>query len=271
MFLILPPAPELATLVQAYWLVNDPQGDHAGHLIRTSPIPLAILSVNMGRPNAAEDGALVPGISLLGLQSQARAWRSWSDTCFVMVMLSIPGLVRLFPHGGPDSADMLLDLAAITGDACAHSLKSSVGADQDPRTIAAVLDRWLMARLSSRPPVSETAQIIAAHDVLRRGGKVEAAADIAQVDRRQLHRLFHRHLGMGPKMLADLERLQSSLRSVQTGRSDPLLGFSDQAHQIRSWRRRLGITPGAYARAARSPMAEQFGEDRDVRGLSYYL
>ncbi|TCQ02191.1 AraC-like DNA-binding protein [Rhizobium sp. PP-F2F-G36] len=271
MFLALPPAPELAAMVQAYWFVEDRPGDHAGRLIRTSPIPLAVLSVNMGRPNAAEDGALVPAVSLLGLQSRARAWRSWPDTCFVMVMLSIPGLVRLFPHAGPESADRLLDLAAIAGDACAQSLKTGIGADQDPRTIAAFLDRWLMSRLSSRPPAPESAPIIAAYDVLRRGGPVEAAAEIAQVDRRQLHRLFHRHLGIGPKTLGDLERLQSSLRGVQTGRSDPLQGFSDQAHQIRSWRRRLGVTPGAYARAARSPMAEQFGADRDAHGLSYYL
>jgi hypothetical protein len=64
------------------------------------------------------------------------------------------------------------------------------------------------------------------------------------MNRRQLHRLFHRHLGIGPKLLADLERLHSSLRGVQTRYGDPLAGFSDQAHQIRNWRRRLGVTPG---------------------------
>ncbi|MGV2108658.1 hypothetical protein ACQZ4X_21580 [Agrobacterium vitis] len=48
-------------------------------------------------------------------------------------------------------------------------------------------------------------------------------------------------------------------------------GFSDQAHQIRSWQRRLGVTPGAYARAARAPLADQFDARGGVPGIAYYL
>lgn len=247
------------------------QGEYAGRLIRTSPVPLAVLSVNMGRPNTAENGEPVPGTSLLGLQSQARVWHSCPETRFVMVMLAIAGLVRLFPHSGPDSADMLIDLAAFTGDASAQALKRSVGVEQDTRRIALALDQWLLSRMKATPPVLEIGQMSVAHNVLRTGGSVRTAAEITQTSRRQLHRLFRRHLGVGPKELADLERLHSSLKGVQTGRGDPMHGFSDQAHQIRSWRRRLGVTPGVYTGEARTPMADYFGADDTIEGFAYYL
>ncbi|WP_454674359.1 helix-turn-helix domain-containing protein [Achromobacter pestifer] len=269
--LTLPPAPALSAWVQGYWFIQDLAGMHAGRPIHTSPIPLAVLSVNMGRPNAAEDGSLVPHVSLLGLQSRARAWRSWSDTYFVMVMLTVPGIIRLFPHAGEDSADRLLDLGAMIGDARAGALSAGMDPAAGPRAIAAQLDRWLIGRLMASVAVPEAQRLVAAHHVLRLGGRVEQAAQAAQTDRRQLQRWCHRHLGVGPKDLADLERLHRSLRNLQTGRGDAVEGYSDQAHQIRSWRRRLGVTPGAYARQARSALAAQFSEEGREQAPRFYL
>lgn len=258
MFLALSPAPELASFVQSYWFIEDIPGEHAGHPIRTSPIPIGVLSVNLGRPNAAEDGSLIPRVSLLGLQSRVRSWHSCSDTYFVMAMLTVPGIIRLFPHIGPGSANQLLDLGAINGDAHTGALSSDVAAALAPGRIARQLDRWFIARLASSAYVPEAARIMVAHNVLRAGGAVAEAADAADTDRRQLQRWFHRHLGVSPKELADLERLHGSLQAVQTRQGDPVSGFSDQAHQIRNWRRRLGITPGCYGRKTPSAMTASF-------------
>jgi len=271
MFLTLPPAPGLASMVHAYWFIEDIPGHHEGRPIRTSPVPAAVLSVNIGRPNAAEDGSLVPKASLLGLQSRARSWRSWSNTYFLMVMLTIPGQLRLFPHIGSDSSDRLLDLGALLGDGPAGALARGVTAAVEPVRIAAELDRWLLARLAASEPVPESKRLTAAHRILQGGGSVAEAAQVADIDRRQLQRWCHRHLGIGPKELADLERLQASLRSVQARRGDPVAGFSDQAHQIRNWRRRLGVTPGAYRDNARSPMAAYFSMSKTASEPAFYL
>lgn len=271
MFLALPPTPELATLVNSYWFIKDIPGKYEGQPIRTSPVPAAVLSVNMGRPNAAEDGSLVPRASLLGLQSRVRSWRSWSNTYFVMAMLTIPGVVRLFPHTGRSSADKLLDLAAIAGDACAHSLSSSVTTVLEPEQIAARLDGWLLAQLASSAPVPESARIAVAHNILRLGGSVATAAEAVNTDRRQLQRWFHRHLGFGPKDVSDLGRLHDSLKAVQTRIGNPTAGFSDQAHQIRSWQRRLGVTPGAYSKRPRSPLVSHFSSNTTNTRPAFYL
>lgn len=271
MFLALAPAPDLAPYVHAYWFVEDIAGDYEGRAIRTSPVPAGILSVNLGRPNATEDGALVPRAALLGLQSRARNWRSWSDTYFVMAMLSVPGMVRLFPRTGSASANRLVDLGAILGDAGADALSDDVTAAFEPRRIATRLDRWLTARLAACDPAPESARMFAALAVLRAGGPVARAAEAAQIDRRQVQRWFHRHLGVGPKEVSDLERLHRSLRAVQTNHGDPVAGFSDQAHQIRTWRRRLGLTPGAYGNGPVSGLAAHFGSSPEGMAPAFYL
>lgn len=271
MFLTLAPAPELASLVQSYWIIEDIPGEHEGHPIRTSPIPYGVLSVNVGRPNAAEDGSLVPKASLLGLQSRARSWRSWSDTYFVMAILTVAGIIRLFPDTGSASADRLLDLGAITGDALVCSLSSGIAAEMEPERIGRQMDRWLIARLASSTTQPEHRRIIVAHDILGDGGSVETAADAANVNRRQLQRWFHRHLGVSPKEMSDLQRLHGSLQAIQTRHGDPVAGFSDQAHQIRNWHRRLGVTPGVYRKQASSPMTAYFSSNAAGSGPAFYL
>lgn len=271
MFLTLPPAPALAAIVDSYWFIEDIPGNFSGQPICTSPIPLAVLSVNLGRPNAAENGSSVPDVSLLGLQSGVRKWRSGSNTYFVMAMLTVNGVVRLFPHTGQGSAGKLLDLGAITGDAGSGTLLRDVTAALEPWRIAAAFDDWLIARMASCAPVGESQRLAVAHASLQQDGSVATAARIANADRRQLQRWFRKHIGIGPKDLADLERLHDSLKAVQTSNGDPVAGFSDQAHQIRSWRRRLGITPGAYGQRTRSPIAVQFRSTVNRPKPAFYL
>ncbi|MDH6268588.1 AraC-like DNA-binding protein [Rhizobium sp. SG_E_25_P2] len=271
MFLALPAASRLAPFVQAYWFVEDLPGEHVGRLIRTSPVPAAVMTVNLGRANTADNGELVPKTSLLGLQSKCRTWRSCADTYFVMVMLTIAGFVRLFPHTGPHSAGALLDLAAVIGEKDTQCLIGGVDVELKPEEIASQLDQWLFSRLGNGSHIRESETIALAHDRLHNGGSVDSAANSAGIGRRQLNRLFHRHLGVSPKEIADLERLQFSLKGVQTGRGDPVRGFADQAHQIRNWRRRLGFTPGAYAREPHTPMAEYFCVDATVANIPFYL
>ncbi|EYS86834.1 transcriptional regulator [Cupriavidus sp. SK-4] len=259
MFEVIAPCAALAPYVNGYWFVQDLAGVYAGRRIMTCPYPGAVLSVNFGRPNAMEGGPTVPQVSLLGFQSTSRQWRSWPDTYFVMAMLSGAGLARLFPGVGPDCKDRLLDLAGYLGDGAAHALSADLSAAWTPARIACQLDAWLLRRMTAIRPPAELAAISGAHALLRQGRQVQEVASLTAVNRRQLNRWFERHLGLGPKQLMDLERLQSSIQAVQRGEGDALSGYSDQPHQIRSWRRRLAQTPGDYARNGPSPLAEYFG------------
>lgn len=257
--------PALAGDVVGYRLVEDWAGVHAGRPIRTVPIPGAVLSVNFGRPNQLVGGPLAPRVSLLGVQSESRAWRSWERTSFVMAVLTLRGLVRLFPNAGGASAGQLVELGALVGDAVTHALADVCDAAERFDRIVNALDRWLLARLQTVQAPAE--RIVAALDALARH-PVDAVAQELGVSRRQLHRWSTRHTGAAPKALADLYRLEASLRAVQTGVGDALAGFADQPHQIRAWRRRLGVTPGRYVRTTGSEMARAFAAPD---ALSFYL
>lgn len=270
MFLTLPPSEPLMPYVRGYWFVQDIEGRHEGQPIVTSPHPGAVLSVNFGRPNAMEDGPTAPRTSLLGLQSASRRWKSWADTNFVMVMLSCEGLVRLFPHLGREARDELADLGGLIGARASAALADDLDGAWAPPRIAGRLDQWLAGRLATVAETSGYRRFVAAQRLLRAGAEVQETAVRLDIGRRQLTRWYERHIGFSPKQVMDLERLQNSVRAVQNGRGDPVQGYSDQAQQIRGWRRRLDLTPGAYRRSRHSPMAEYFGRS-DADAPAFYL
>jgi AraC-like DNA-binding protein len=260
------PSLPLRPYVSGYWRVCDIAGTHRGRPIDTAPRPGAVLTVNIGLPNRSSDGNLTPVISLLGVQTQARSWRSDVDTDFVMALLTPLGLARLFPGCGPDVANSVVDVCSVVGDGAARKLLGNASARPD--NLAASLDEWLLARLTVFGATRSIELFDAASRELACASRVSVAADTLGITRRHLSRLVNEHVGIGPKELLDLHRLDRSLRAVQAGYEGGA-GFSDQAHQIREWQRRLRTTPGRYARDGRSTLAEAF--DRAEPSATYYL
>jgi AraC-like DNA-binding protein len=258
MLLSISPAKPLATFVTGYWFVEDLVGAYRGNPISTSPQPGAVLTINLGRPNSILDGLPSPRASLLGVQTLRRHWRSHEDTSFVMIMLSCAGLANLFPYEGSGAVDDLIDLSALIGDSLTSALVADVSARADPALIAQALDIWLMRRLERVSRPRELPMLVAACDLLASGTRVQQVANALDVSRRHLSRWFVSHIGLGPKTVMDLHRFNQSLHAVQNESGDALAGFSDQSHQIRDWRRRLGSTPSRYIQSGRSPMAAFF-------------
>lgn len=269
MLTLVQPSPQLRPYVSGYLCVRDIDGAHRGRPIETAPRPGAVLTANVGRPNSTAQGEPTPALSLLGLQTRARSWRSGADTYFAMALLTPSGLARLMPGCGSGTADALIDFGGAVGDRAARAILEDAAARPDGTGIAAALDDWLLARLTAGAASRSVDLFDAACRELSRGSRVAATAKTLGVTRRHLSRLVTEYLGIGPKALLDLHRLGRSLRAVQAGTGDGAEGFSDQAHQIREWRRRLGKTPGRYAVERRSKLAEAF--DPAVLQPAFYL
>lgn len=260
------PSLQLHPYVSGYWRVSDRAGAYRGRPIDTAPRPGAVLTVNIGRPNRSSDGYLTPMLSLLGVQTQARSWRSDVDTDFVMALLTPLGLARLFPGCACGVANALVDAGSVVGDRAAATLLNDASARPD--SAATALDGWLLARLGAFEATGSMDLFEAASRELVSASRVSVAAQTLGITRRHLSRLVKEHLGIGPKELLDLHRLDRSLSAVQAG-GEGSAGFSDQAHQIREWRRRLRTTPGRYARGGRSSLAETFASADAA--MTYYL
>lgn len=71
---------------------------------------------------------------------------------------------------------------------------------------------------------------------------------------RKLQRLFHRHVGVGPKWIIVRKRIHEAAERLRAGTGVDLaalavdLGYYDQAHFIRDFRTLVGTTPERYAR-----------------------
>ncbi|RYZ34726.1 MAG: helix-turn-helix domain-containing protein, partial [Myxococcaceae bacterium] len=152
-------------------------------------------------------------------------------------------------------------------------LLEDLSAAWEPHRVAARLDAWLLGRLAATKSLPETERLARAWNVLCRTSRVEMAARAVDVSTRQLERGFQEHFGHSPRQLFALERIHSSLLAAQTGQGDPLGGFSDQAHRIRTWRRYLGLTPGRFERTPRSLMADYFNPRREdsAAALAHFL
>lgn len=136
--------------------------------------------------------------------------------------------------------------------------------------IVALLDHRLIERLETVKAPDHFSDLAAACALLKNGHQVNGVALHLGAGRRQLHRWFRDQVGMGPKQFMDLERLQRSLSAMQGNSGDPVEGYCDQAHQIRTWRRRLGLAPGSYVRSALSQMPA-FRGDAAVAAAPFYL
>jgi AraC-like DNA-binding protein len=87
-----------------------------------------------------------------------------------------------------------------------------------------------------------------------------------------LDREFRRWVGMGPRALARLLRVRRLLEGLDVlGGIDwadraAALGWSDQAHLIRDFRRHTGVTPTRYVRAQLASLAPE-----DIAGAAGFV
>lgn len=123
----------------------------------------------------------------------------------------------------------------------------------DPNEALEILEAVIEARLHAGPGLDRVA--LAAAKRLRQGrhGSVAGLARSLDEDPRSLRRRFNMQVGMSPKRLQRVFRLQAMLRELRTSAASAdlaaMLGFADQAHMVRECRRMTGSTPAALARA----------------------
>lgn len=132
----------------------------------------------------------------------------------------------------------------------------------EPDAVAAfeVIESWLVRR---RPALDERAEWIAGiverAAVDREITRVEHLASLALVSVRALQRLFAEYVGVSPKWVIQRYRLHEAAERIATGEAGDQadlaldLGYADQAHFIRDFRRWVGRTPADYARRLRGP------------------
>ncbi|MDB9528316.1 helix-turn-helix domain-containing protein [Oscillatoria sp. CS-180] len=252
------PHPHLRPYVLSYRLVEDKLGEFAGLPVWTCPEPIGILSANFGKRSHHESGGIHPKVGLLGVQTHTRQWLPQSETLFVMAILTVPGMMILFPEIGQDSADNLLDVAGLWGERKTEAFWRCLPHLGRLDAMKSAMDEWLLTLLSAAP-TDVRKRRLQLHEVLTSNQRIDTACEQLGITPRTLQREFQRHLGVSPKQVMNLHRLQRSIRAnVETTSQLPPSEFADQAHEIRAWRQYLNRTPSRYCTENRSVLAQAF-------------
>jgi AraC-like DNA-binding protein len=245
------PHPALRADVECYWRLDDADPDLDG-IQRIAPDVCVEVIVHAGTPFrhwpelAAEiqPAAFAVGSMRRFLAIQAtgpvRTWGIRFRPGGAYVYFGVP--VRLL-------ADRVTALADLWGSAAAQ-LEDGLRASAGFEAAAPVIDRALRARLGAGRPGSAPVGDAVARTLAGRGCvSVEALARATGWTRRHLERRFHEEVGVPPKTLARVARLNAAFRlrdaAPDSGWAELALeaGFADQSHLIRDFAALAGATP----------------------------
>jgi AraC-like DNA-binding protein len=210
----------------------------------------------------------------LGSNTRVTGIRQWTGrfsdstgSCLALFALLTPlGAVQLMNSRRLDASPRIrAPLAHLLDLSLTRQLESRVVVAGDLPGKLAAFGAWLEQRAHQRGWQNRDA-LRAARAAMRLCAEPTAAmervADEQHVSRRQIERDFSRWLGVSPRHLSQVARVQGVARRAYAGASladaAAEMGFADQSHMNRVVRQLTGLTPREFVRAPASPIAAAF-------------
>ena len=238
-----PASADLDFFVSWYWIVRWKLESGERFTQETLPYPCVNLvfergasaawGVISGRGSRLLDGAG----AVLGIKLQPGAFRPfWGRPVAELTDASVPLETIL----GPECLTVEAEILDLTDDAA----------------MVARVESFLRPRLPPRDEQVALARRIvdkAASD--REIRKVDDLVTAVGIGKRAMQRLFHENVGVSPKWVIQRYRLQEAAEQLAEGKSLDLarlaldLGYFDQPHFIKDFKRMVGRSPGEYARS----------------------
>ncbi len=237
------PAEDLAPFVEHYWTVSwDLREPEISEVL---PHPSVHLVIEAGRSCLA---GVPEGRFTCRLEGKGR----------VLGTKFRPGGFRPFLRGPVSRlTGRRLELAEVFGSA-AEGLEALALAEGDPAVAFEVVQSFLRGlRPAHDPDVELVARIAERAATDKEIKRVEQLAEAFGLGLRNLQRLFSEYVGVSPRWIIKRYRLHEAVERIASGGEPEWavlaldLGYSDQAHFIRDFRRLVGRTPADYARSAR--------------------
>jgi AraC-like DNA-binding protein len=239
----LPPAPDLAGLVERHWVVSWslPPGEQS--TVTLLPHPCVNLVLDTGR-------LIVSGV---GHERYVRQLRGEGMAFGVKFR---PGAFYPF-LGSPVSelTERIVALETLWG-ADATELERHLGAARSVPEMASAVEAFLRRREPAPDPnVELVGEIVQALLYDRSTTRVDDVTRRFGITARSLQRLFRRYVGVTPKWVLQRYRLHEAAARLAAGGAVSWaevaveLGYFDQSHFIRDFTRAVGLTPAEYVAA----------------------
>jgi AraC-like DNA-binding protein len=234
-----------------------------------APHDAVVLAVQFRRNGQELDikSGLGSNTRFTGIRQWTGRFADTTDSCLALFALLTPlGAVQLLNSRRLDASpriraplEHMLDLGMT------RQLESQVVMAGDLPAKLAAFGAWLEQRGHQRGMQNRDA-LRAARAAMRLCAEPTAAmdrvADEQHVSRRQIERDFSRWLGVSPRHLSQVARVQGVARRAHAGASladaAAEFGFADQSHMNRVVRQLTGVTPREFVRTPASPIAAAF-------------
>lgn len=262
------PHPDLASLVKCYWTLRVPAQNNVQRqlIIPDGCIEMAFIFGDLIKRYTSENDFIIgPRDVVIG---------QITKTIYIEPTGYVDSFaVRFYPYGFAnfvttpinELANTETPLAALFGEEVAEPLARKMRDASDAKTRISIIEDFLVGRLSSKETVDRIVKttmdtMFASHG----GGSIKVMLNDDPAKRRHLEREFKRKIGMSPKQLAKVIRLQGALKRMLNRQSESLTEIAydseyyDQAHFIRDFKEFTGTTPKRFLGSDRMALSSLF-------------
>lgn len=242
------PSPALGEFVEHYWWVSwDVPLPHTTHVLSHPSLHLAFESGH------ARAFGVVRGKFARVLQGKGRVFGIKLRPAMAGAWLALPAS-RWTDRSVP-LADAL-HAAEQTECGPVSALSAAIDAEVEPVRCAELVEAWLAPGAHYPDPYATRLRDLV--ERVRSDPELLSVEDLARVARlpvRQLQRLFQRYVGVTPKWVVQRYRLQEAADQLERGDASiasiaARVGYFDQAHFVRDFKRIVGWTPSEHLRRA---------------------
>ena len=236
------PSDDLAPFVDFYWIVRWTLGDDS-RVQETLPHPCVHLVVEQ---NASGLFGVVQGRFTKEIHGSGRA---------ASVRFRPGGFAPFWRGSVRDLTGRVLSLHDAFGAPGVAYEQAMLAAPDDDATLVTLAEDFLRTR---SPRGDEALALVSrAMSLLEQERRITRVGELAEslgVGVRALQRLFVERVGTSPKWAINRARLQDAAARVMAGEAVDWtrlaleLGYFDQAHLIRAYRKIIGVPPGEHAR-----------------------
>lgn len=250
------PHPDLKSLINCYWTLEVPPSDDAERqrIIPDGTIEMAfILGDDIKRYTSENNFIIQPRSMVLG---QVIDPFYIEPTGYVNTFA-----IRFYPFGFANFvttpirtlANKETPIDQLFGEHTAKKLEQEIIKATDTRERIEIIERFLLAKLSEQTTVDSIVKTTVDALLSTKGGI--SINNILKEDlskRRQLERKFVNQIGISPKQLGKVIRLQSALKMLLNKEDESLTNIAyeneyyDQAHFIKDFKEFTGISPKEF-------------------------
>ncbi len=251
-----PPQTDLGALVKCYWTLEVPAG-HSPERQRIIPdgcIEMAfVLGEDIKRYTSGDDYILQPRAMVIGQLTEPFYIEPTGYVHTFAVRFYPYGFANFVPVPIQNLANRETPLEELFGKEVATGLEQKIAAAGDTQQRIQLIEDFLSCRFNEKATIDSLVKRTVEAMLSSNGS--QAIRGIIQDDlarRRKLERRFRKQIGISPKQLGKIIRIQAALRMI-LHRSDESLtqiaygsDYYDQAHFIKDFREFTGISPGQF-------------------------